>query len=203
MKKLLVLLLAMLLCLGVLVACDEEEPSSESSDLEVEATKDALVEYYYKESYSEKIDSFPKTKIELVKSTNEFLDFVSPLVEYPENLHIRTMLDDEELFETYYILKVTLYSGKRNSIIGYRNLSVSENGKCSLILDNIYRYDGYGYKDGKPSYYNTTPYDDTSSEQGKYTVYYDFVLIPKSAIHTELTDNTNIELYILTYPIPD
>lgn len=200
MKKVLAIFLLLVVCFGACVACNRQP--DKKLDLEVEATKDALVEYYYVESYSEKKDFYPKTKVELVKNTEEFIDFVAPLVEYSEIiLRASTCLDDEKLFEDYYILKITSYFGKRKSIIGYRNLSVSEDGNCSLILDNIYRYDSLGYNNGKPSYDKFVNYSNDSAEQDQYTVYYDFVLIPKNEIDIELNEQTSIELYTLTYPI--
>ena len=117
MKKLLALLLAMLLCLGVLVACDTpEEPSSSSS------SEEHLEIVYYDEirEFSLKEDA-PEFK--LCKSYNELLAVLeAPLQNF-----------DGNLFDDNYILMLrgVSFSGA-SGYVGFTNV-ISSSGSPQIL----------------------------------------------------------------------
>ncbi len=184
MKKLLVLLLAMLLCLGVLVACNDEKCPSE-----IDVSKDAEVQYYYYETVSEEVEAPFENEVVVVKSYEDFIEFADE--RRALSLSYRTLTSiKEEYFNDHYLLRV-----KRGYCheIGYRNLEVND-GKCSIVFDKLSYYDIKSYRDGKTVYASAIPRSEL--ENTKITACYDFVLIPKAEINVELNEDTEIALYI-------
>ncbi len=215
MKKILALLLAMLLCLGVLVACDTpEEPSSSSSEKPAEESSSLneprkdTVEYYFHKGFFEIVDAMIETKIEFVHSLEDYSNFTEGLSLKDEGSYGSF---NEGIFETHYLLKVTMCSATRGEILGYRDFSVSENGELSLTLDNILYYDAKTIDSNGNVFYEVVSDAENGCEpvlsdseglptQGsEFVVFYDFVLIPKDSV--EIIENAKAELHIVTIPM--
>ena len=190
MKKLLSLLLTLVLCLGMFVACDNEDET-----LEIDTSKNAAVQYYYHETVFDEVDSPFENEVVLVESYKDFIDFAEErtIYSYKMGTSIR-----EQYFEDHYLLRI-----KRGDYreIGYRMFRVDDDGKASIILDKLSYYDLRSYYNGKVIYGVAANPD--GSAQEAYRAYYDFVLIPKSEISAEINSDTAIELYTLTYCVQD
>ena len=217
MKKLLSLLLVMVLCLGVLVACNTPEESSSSSsseELPEESSSESFgnktVEYYFHKGFFEKVNSVPETEIEIVNSLDEYSRLTEGLSFKEEGSYGSLK---EGLFDTHYLLKITTYSGKRGEILGYRDALVSENGELYLTLDNVFYYNAKTIDSNGNIFYEVITDAENNREsalpdteempiQGSDIIaFYDFVLIPKSSIDTEITDSTKMILRIVTIPV--
>jgi hypothetical protein len=212
MKKLLALLLAMLICFA-LIACDTPEESSSSSsneELSSESFDNETVEYYFHKGFFERVDSVPETKIEIVNSIDEYSRLTEGLSFKEEGSYGSLK---EGLFETHYLLKITTYSSKRGEILGYRDALVSENGELYLTLDKVFYYNAKTIDSNGNIFYEVITDAENNREsalpnteempiQGSNIIaFYDFVLIPKSSIDTEITDSTKMTLRIVTVPI--
>ena len=193
MKKLLSLLLAMILCLGVLVACNDEDES-----LEVDASKNATVQYYYHETISEELDAPFEYGVVFVETYNEFINFAEERTTY--SYKIGTSIN-EQLFDGYYLLRVT--RGYCEGI-GYRSFKSQDDGgkSFSIIFDKLSFYDDKHFRNGKIVYGSWYPDNDSSAQETKtYKAYYDFVLIPKNEVTINSFDEVNVEIYTLTYKV--
>ena len=215
MKKLLSLLLAMLLCF-TLIACDNSEESSSSSSEELseesssESFDNETIEYYFHKGFFERVDSVPETKIEIVNSLDEYSRLTEGLSFMEEGSYGSLK---EGLFETHYLLKITIYSSKRGEILGYRDALVSENGELYLTLDKVFYYNAKTIDSNGNIFYEVITDAENNREsalpnteempiQGSNIIaFYDFVLIPKSSIDTEITNSTKMILRIVTIPV--
>ena len=212
MKKLLALLLAMLICFA-LIACDTPEESSSSSsseELSSESFDNETVEYYFHKGFFERVDSVPETKIEIVNSLDEYSRLTEGLIFKEEGSYGSLK---EGLFETHYLLKITTHSSKRGEILGYRDALISENGELYLTLDNVFYYNAKTIDSNGNIFYEVITDAENNREsalpnteempiQGEDIIaFYDFVLIPKSSIDTEITDSTKMILRIVTIPV--
>ena len=217
MKKLLSLLLAMLLCLGALVACDTPEESSSSSSSEglpeessSESFGNKTIEYYFHKGFFERVDSVPETKIEIVNSLDEYSRLTEGLSFKEEGSYGSLK---EGLFDTHYLLKITTHSSKRGEILGYRDALVSENGELYLTLDNVFYYNAKTIDSNGNIFYEVITDAENNREsalpnteempiQGDDIIaFYDFVVIPKASIDAQLTDSTKTALRIVTIPV--
>lgn len=191
MKKLLTLLLAMILCLGVLVACNGENDS-----LEVDTSKSATVQYYYHETISEELNAPFENEAVLIKNYNDFIDFAEERTDY--SYKTRTSIN-EQLFDNYYLLRITRGYCEE---IGYRSFKAQNGSKksFSIIFDKLSFYDGKHFRNGKVEYsISYIPYEPPTQATKTYKAYYDFVLIPKSEVTINSFDEINVEVYTLTY----
>ena len=97
--------------------------------------------------------------------------------------------------------------------MGYRDALVSENGELYLTLDNVFYYNAKTIDSNGNIFYEVITDAENNREsalpdteempiQGSDIIaFYDFVLIPKSSIDTEITDSTKMILRIVTVPV--
>ena len=200
MKKLLSLLLAMLLCLGALIACDNGEESSNSSSEEpplsndslvIENTTSTYVRYYYHETRRETVSEATPSVV-LIEDYKDYTDFL-------ERVGAKYTSIEEEYLENYYLFKI-----KRTYVdndMGYRNFKI-EGGKASIIFDFATYYDARSCRNGEPYYSSITLYSNAETETtATITETYDFVLVPKSDVDIEISQDTEVVVYHLQHHI--
>ena len=198
MKKILSILLALILCLGALISCGNEESSSsesgqqsESSTIGTDSTEtqntnaepigenpknEGYVKYYYRKTYKKEEMVFQKPAIRLIKSKKEMQEYFTDKGFYwndIENNQIDAVLSDN------YIL---IISRNPSLLIGYRDAYVTDNGEVVIMADVLKIYDEMSYSTDGTVYYveRTSDIQEEPEQSDNYYTCYDVIYIPKS-----------------------
>ena len=198
MKKLLALLLAMILCLGALVACDTPEESSSSSSEEtskvIRPSGDENIDFYYRLS-KKTTDNFSKDIVEIADTYSEYASFASK--------HNLDREIPEEHFDNVYILLARVTYDSDLKPLGYYGLEEDNNGYwINFGLRDECHIESYNKTDGKVDHIltGTIPFSGASSSNDfTSATVYDIIVIFKSEISFEIDPSKPIDLYKMTY----
>ncbi|MBQ8738584.1 MAG: hypothetical protein IJZ04_03700 [Clostridia bacterium] len=141
MKKILSILLALILCVGTLVSCGNEETSSSESVSQIQSGTESASETNTSDIYYDRIwglgdsgtDSLPGKEIgsyySFFTNYDKFMSDAYAYTNQKKNL-------DTSVFDEYVVFEVINYTSTSCSmdILGYRDIVINEN-TASLTLD--------------------------------------------------------------------
>ena len=200
MKKLLSLLLAMLLCLGVLVACDTPEESSSSSSEEPSSEELAFpsleesLHFYYREFYAKNVNTAVKESIQHVKTYDEYLSIRTETA-----LSYKFSRLSEAEFESAYVFYVVRmnHNVEQSTFMGYYGLEQVENG-YQITSSSLFNCssDSYDAEEGLVHLPQRGAIGDPGPAK---SVVYEMVVVPKKDITFEVDSSKPITVREINY----
>lgn len=200
MKKLLSLLLAMILCLGVLVACDTPEESSSSSSEKQSSEESASssikgsTSFYYREYYSEVVNTAVKESIQFVTTYDEYLSIRNETA-----LSYKFSRLSEAAFENSYVFYVVRMNldVTRNTFMGYSDFEQIEDG-YQIISSRLFKYTTETYS-AEEGVVHPPEREVIGAPDPMKKVVYEMVVIPKKDVTFEVDASKPVTVQRIYY----
>ena len=201
MKKLLSLLLALVLCFGVLVACDTPEESSSSSSSEEQSSEESAsssikgsTSFYYREYYAEVVSTAVKESIQFVTTYDEYLSIRNETA-----LSYKFSRLSEAAFENSYVFYVVRMNldVTRTTFMGYSDFEQIEDG-YQITSSRLFKYttETYSAEEGvvHPPEWKVIGAPDSMKK-----VVYEMVVIPKKDVTFEVDASKPVTVQRIYY----
>ncbi|MBO5374979.1 MAG: hypothetical protein J6A54_06000 [Clostridia bacterium] len=191
MKKITLLIICLLLCIGFVSSCEKSEDSIMPPD------DKTTPEYYYFERFSQKTIKEVESGCFLMESYDEIVDFV-------ENLgfdlfFFGTKISEKDFEDSYILIAIPEDIPKR--FMGYTNFVSNENG-CWIEAHSVnVCSDSHVYKGGKCECVDVRNPAVNFSEVGpsERRIVFDIIAIPKTKADIPIDKNTEIDVYEFKY----
>ena len=202
MKKLLTLLLAMILCLGVLVACDTPEESSSSSSEEQSTSTEELafpnleesLHFYYREHYAKEVNTAVKESIQHVTTYDEYLSIRNETA-----LSYKFSRLSEAEFESAYVFYIVRmnHNVEQSTFMGYYGLEQVESG-YQITSSSLFNCSSDSY-DAEEGLVHLPQRGSIGAPDPMKKVVYEMVVIPKKDVTYEVDASKPIAVREINY----